>query len=290
MPWRKLTLRIAAGELPRAEALLELAGATSISISDAADSPLFEPEPGATPLWPTLELQALFDSALDREAIDALLGSLAHAGTALETIDDRTVDQALRQVVHPLDIGPRLRILAADDPSPGDARTLRLHMGLAFGTGRHPTTRLCLEWIEREMPPGLTVLDFGCGSGVLALAALRIGASHALAVDTEPQAIEATRNNAALNALEPVIQVGPPDLPGSGSFDVIFANILAEPLIMLAPSFGARQPPGGRIVLSGILTTQLDRVAERYARWYESFERHEADGWALLTGRRRSGV
>jgi ribosomal protein L11 methyltransferase len=290
VPWRKLTLRIAASELPRVEALLELAGATSISISDAADSPLFEPEPGTTPLWPALEVQALFDSPVGQEAIDAVLGSLAGRGTGLEIVDDESVEQALRQDVHPIEIGPRLRILAADDPTPGDACTLRLHMGLAFGTGRHPTTRLCLEWIEREMPPGLTVLDFGCGSGVLALAALLVGASRATAVDTEPQAIEATRNNAALNALESRIRIGLPDIIESATCDVVLANVLAEPLIMLAPYFAARQQPGGCLVLSGILTAQVDRVEESYAHWYGSFDRHEREGWALLTGRRRSGV
>jgi ribosomal protein L11 methyltransferase len=289
LAWLAYTVRIAASELARAEALLRLAGAEAISISDAADTPLFEPEPGTTPLWPTLTLQALFDESLDRSAITGLLASLGADGPLLAIVDDAVVEGALRQVVEPLEIGPRLRLVAAGDPAAPDERSLVLSQGLAFGTGRHATTRLCLEWIAREMTAGWTVLDFGCGSGVLALAALKTGASRATAVDIEPQALDATRSNAALNGLDSRIRIGPPDALGPARFDVILANILAEPLIALAPGFAARQQPGARLVLSGILTAQVDRVAAAYANWYESFDRQEADGWALLTARRRSG-
>lgn len=289
MAWLEITVRIAASELAQAEALLRLAGAEAISISDAADAPLFEPEPGTTPLWPTLMLRALFDERLDRNAIAALLASMAVSGLELTIIDDAVVERALRQVVEPLEIGSRLKLVAAGDPAAADERSLALNLGLAFGTGRHPTTRLCLQWIEREMAPGRTVLDFGCGSGVLALAALMTGASHATAVDIEPQALEATRSNAALNGLESRIRIGPPEALGAASFDVILANILAQPLVSLAPAFAARQQQGAQIVLSGILTVQVDRVAAAYRSWYESFDRQESDGWALLTARRRSG-
>lgn len=289
MAWLEITVRIAASELAQAEALLRLAGAEAISISDAADAPLFEPEPGTTPLWPTLTLRALFDERLDRNAITALLASMAASGPELAVVDDGVVERALRQVVEPIEIGPRLRLVAAGDLAAPDPRWLALGLGLAFGTGRHPTTRLCLEWIEREMAPGQTVLDFGCGSGVLALAALKMGASQATAVDIEPQALEATRSNAALNGLESRIRVGPAESLGAESFDVILANILAGPLVELAPAFAERQLPGARIALSGILNTQVDRVAAAYASRYESFDRRESDGWALLTARRRSG-
>jgi ribosomal protein L11 methyltransferase len=214
---------------------------------------------------------------------------MAAAGPELAIVDDAVVERALRQLVEPIAIGPRLRLVAAGDPAAGSERSLALNLGLAFGTGRHPTTRLCLEWIEREMTPGRTVLDFGCGSGVLALAALKTGASRATAVDIEPQALEAARSNAALNKLESRIRVATPDALGSSSYDVILANILAEPLVALAPEFAARQQAGARIVLSGILAAQTDRVAAAYAAAYEAFDRRESGGWALLTARRRSG-
>lgn len=289
MAWIEITVRIAAEELAQAEALLRLAGAEAIAIGDAADTPLFEPEPGRTPLWPTLTLRALFDERLDPGAITNLLASAGASGAGIAVVDEGVVERALRQTVERLEIGPRLQLVAAGDPAAADERSLALNLGLAFGTGRHPTTRLCLEWIEREMAPGRTVLDFGCGSGVLALAALKTGASRATAVDIEPQALDATRTNAALNGLESRIRIGPPDALGAASFDVILANILAEPLIALAPAFAIRQPAGARIVLSGILAVQVDRVAAAYATSYESFDRRESDGWALLTARRRSG-
>ena len=289
MAWLEITIRIAASELAQTEALLRLAGAEAIAISDAADAPIFEPEPCTTPLWPTLTLRALFGDSLDRNAITRLLDSMAASGHGLAIVDDAVVERALRQIVEPLEIGPRLRLVGAGDPAAADSRSLTLNPGLAFGTGRHPTTRLCLEWIEREMTSGQTVLDFGCGSGVLALAALKTGASRATAVDIEPQALEATRSNAALNGLESRIRIGPPETLGVASFDVILANILAEPLVTLAPAFAARQQPGARIVLSGILTAQSDDVAAAYASSYEAFDRRESGGWALLTARRRSG-
>jgi ribosomal protein L11 methyltransferase len=289
LAWLAVTIRIAASELEGAEALLRLAGAEAISIGDAADTPLFEPEPGTTPLWPALTLRALFDERLDRGALTALLQSLTGSPAEFTIVDDDDIERGLRQIVEPIGIGPRLKLVAAGDPAASDGNALALHMGLAFGTGRHPTTRLCLEWIEAEMRPGLTVLDYGCGSGVLALAALRLGARHATAVDSEPQALEATRANAKLNGLDARIRIGPPDALGNGAFDVILANILAEPLVALAPTFAAHQQPGARIVLSGILTAQAPRVTAAHAGSYEAFDRREADGWVLLTARRRSG-
>lgn len=287
MPWQQLKLRIAASELARAEALLGLAGASAIAIHDAGDAPIHEPLPGTTPLWPELDIEALFDASQDLAALAALLEPLTTTGTRIEALDADAVERGLRQIVHALEIGPRLKLAPADDPA--DERTLRLHMGLAFGTGQHPTTRLCLEWLERHGAAGQEVLDFGCGSGVLALAALKFGAKRATAIDIEPQALEASRANARLNGFEDSIRIGGPELLGPDAYALILANVLAEPLIALAPEFAAHQPPGGQLVLSGLLPSQQDVVVEAYANWYEAFERHESDGWALLTGRRRSG-
>jgi len=288
VPWQQLSVRIPASDLPRIEALLRLAGASAIAISDAGDAPILEPDPDTTPLWPELTIRALFADDLVLDGLRAAIGEPPGAAATIEAISDAAVEASLKQIVRPLQIGPRLTIVAADDLPAADERALGIHLGLAFGTGQHPTTRLCLEWIERELPSGLTVLDFGCGSGVLALAALKLGAAQATATDIEPQALAASRRNARLNCLDTLLRVVTPDaIADDERFDLILANILAEPLIGLAPVFAARQPAGGFIVLSGILASQIAPVMDRYAGWYDGLEASTSEGWAVLTGRRR---
>jgi ribosomal protein L11 methyltransferase len=289
MAWLELTLRLPAAKYPYAEAVLELAGALSIAISDDGDSPILEPEPGTTPLWPAVTAHALFDDDIDQQAVIALLEPIVDGELGLERITEESVSDAAHEPIRPVEIGPRLAIVPAEALGRADDRTLGLHMGLAIGTGQHPTTRLCLEWLEREMTAGLRVLDYGAGSGVLALAALKLGAVSATAIDNEPQALTAAKRNATLNGLQDSIRVGPPEMLETQTFDLIFANILAGPLIDLADTFAACQPDGGRIVLSGVLTSQVDDVEARYRSAYGRFSRHELTDWALLTGTRDSG-
>jgi ribosomal protein L11 methyltransferase len=163
-----------------------------------------------------------------------------------------------------------------------------MRMGLAFGTGQHPTTRLCLDWIATHAQPGPDVLDYGCGSGILALAALRLGANRAFAVDNEPQALIAARDNAVLNNLADRLWVGSPAALPAVTAGLVVANILARPLADLAPTLAGLQPPGGSIVLSGLLSAQVPSVRAAYAPHYEDFATVELDGWARLTGRRQS--
>ena len=289
MAWLELTLRLRAQDFPRAEALLLLAGAISISISDDGDSPILEPEPGTTPLWPKITAHALFDEGVDPKAITNLFGPIEQNEASLKHISDAAVSASTHDPIRAVDIGPRLAIVPADTLDSADERTLGLHMGLAFGTGQHPTTRLCLEWLEREMRTGLRVLDYGTGSGVLSLAALKLGADHATAIDNEPQALAATERNAKFNGLQEAIRIGPPETLEPDSFDLIVANILARPLIDLADTFRQCQPAGGRIVLSGLLASQLDELECRYEPYYEDFARQELADWGLLTGTRRNG-
>jgi ribosomal protein L11 methyltransferase len=286
--WQQVTLRLTAEAYPRAEALLQLAGASSIAITDDGDSPILEPDPETTPLWPRLTVRALFDASADIGAIGGLLDPSGRGGVTLEQLDDESVT-GTPEPIRPHRVGPRLTIVSAEDLTEGDPGTLGLHMGLAFGTGQHPTTQLCLEWLEQEMQPGIDVLDFGAGSGVLALAALKLGAAHATAVDIEPQALEATRRNAALNQLQGSIEVGPSTIAAGRSYDLVLANILAGPLIELADYFAGLQPAGGRIVLSGVLVSQLDAVESRYRNNYVELQRREQSGWGVLTARRHSG-
>jgi ribosomal protein L11 methyltransferase len=290
--WQQLILRLDAGSVPRAEAMLRLAGAVSLATSDAGDDPVLEPEPGETPLWPTVVLRALFPENADAGRLAALAASqlgIAAAAIDLDELDDADWIDAQRQSIAPLTIGEHLRILpaahAAEEAAAGD---VLMSMGLAFGTGRHPTTRLCLDWLAVHVEPGIRVLDYGCGSGILALAALRLGAAAAFAVDTEPQALLATRNNAELNALGEKLWIGSPGALPAIRPDLIVANILARPLIDLAATLSGLQAAGGQIVLSGLLGDQLPEVSAAYGSYYEDLRSVELDGWARLTGRRQS--
>jgi ribosomal protein L11 methyltransferase len=287
---RRLTLRVAAADIPRAEALLELAGAESLSLGDAADDPILEPAPNETPLWPAVQLGALFSEAADLVAIRALLeracGS-AHA-FALGALDEDTWRAAAQRGIPARRFGARVWLAPADDTIvPEGLIGVRLHMGLAFGTGEHPTTALCLEWLDAALGPGAQVLDYGCGSGVLALAALALGAGRAWAVDNDDQALTATRANARLNGREVQLFVGAPEALPPLRVDVVLANILAGPLIALAPTFARQLAPGGRVVLSGILARQAASVAAAYEPWFERVATFERDGWTRLDAARR---
>ncbi|HEY8519614.1 MAG TPA: 50S ribosomal protein L11 methyltransferase [Gammaproteobacteria bacterium] len=289
MSWLIVRLTVDAGEAAAAEALLELAGAASVSLDDAADAPLFEPRPGETPLWPRVRLQALLPSRTDTEALVRMLRARFGAATEIEvrTLADEEWQAAGAEPIAPRRIGERLTLVSADDEAPDDGRrVVRLRMGLAFGTGAHPTTRLCLEWIERALPPGARVLDYGCGSGVLAIAALVLGAREAYAVDDDPQALVAARDNARLNGVAGRLWIGPPEELAPIETDVVVANIVAGTLGELAPLFAARLRPGGTVVLSGVLESQCPSLLAAYAPWFEDFEHAKLDGWSRLVARR----
>lgn len=271
--------------LERTESMLTLAGASSVSVHDAGDVPVLEPDPGQTPMWPVVEVRALFATQSNLEVVADLLRDLIGAATVVRIRDvDEDWRRGWQQRVEARRFGAHLTLVPAEEPTP-DPRALRLHMGLAFGTGEHPTTALCLEWLDRSVRAGMRVLDYGCGSGVLALAALKLGAHFAYAVDNDPQAIEATNDNARLNGLGS-LWVGPPDALPSVRVELVVANILAGPLEDLAPTFAALAKPGGLLALSGILESQTTWVERAYATYFDGFEREIRDGWARLTARR----
>jgi ribosomal protein L11 methyltransferase len=285
-----LTLALAAAEVPRAEALLTLAGAETISLRDAADDPVYEPEPSTAPLWPNVVLEALFAGGTDIDALRALAAAAFGGAATIDALEEATWLTAVSQAVRARPIGARLWLAPADDPAvPNDRLVVRLHMGLAFGTGEHPTTALCLDWLERHVASGSTALDYGCGSGVLALAALALGARFAYAVDNDDQALIAARANAELNGVAERLFVGTPGELPAVTVDVLAANILARPLVALAPKFAERVSAGGMLALSGILETQAASVASAYAPHFADLAQHARGGWVLLTGRRKTG-
>ena len=286
---QQLTLQLDAAAVPAAEALLELAGAESIALADAGDDPVLEPLPETTPLWPHVTLRAVFPADAELTGVGELLESACAArDIKVGVLRDADWQAAIRQVFKARAFGRRIWLAPADDVAvPAGRIGIRLHMGLAFGTGEHPTTALCLDWLDTHVRPGATVLDYGCGSGVLAIAALALGASHAWATDNDPQALAATRSNAELNGAAERIAIAAPEALPPVTVDIVAANILAGALIALAPLLATYVRPGGAVVLAGILSTQAAQVTQAYAPYCTDFAQTTEHGWVRLAAIRR---
>lgn len=299
MPWLELQLTIDASAQPRAETALEDLGALSVTLMDAdADTPdeaaIFEPGVGETPLWHSLTLLALFEADRDRRGIVQVLHDalpeLAPDTLAFREVADRDWERAWMDRYRPMQFGRRLWIYPWNIEPPSDtdlaAVIVRLDPGLAFGTGTHPTTALCLEWLDGVDLAGKILLDYGCGSGVLAIAALKLGAAQAIAVDNDPQALDATRDNAMRNQVPDRLHVClPGELPAATHADVFVANILAGPLAELAPRFATLCKPGARFALSGILGGQQAELLDRYRTCgFADLRAVHRDGWVRIEG------
>jgi ribosomal protein L11 methyltransferase len=276
--------------------LLE-AGALSVQAEDAdVDTPDEQPlygEPGsgptvALPGWRRTLLSALFDAGAAPQAVlaqaAAALGRAAPTIRALRPVEDQDWVRSTQSQFEPIPIGDRLMITPSwhhEDAVRADGRIpIVLDPGLAFGTGSHPTTRLCLQWLERHLAPGETVIDYGCGSGILAIAAAKLGAAAVVAIDIDPQALRATADNARANAVD--VAVLGTSAPRPAQADVVVANILSSPLKLLAPVLAGLVAPGGRLVLSGVLERQVDEVAAAYSGLLPLQTAARADGWACL--------
>jgi ribosomal protein L11 methyltransferase len=273
------------------------AGALAIDVSDPAagtpdETPQYgEPgEPGAA-LWPVSRLCALFAAGADlRAAMRAASSELALPVPAHETylVAEQDWVRATQAQFGPIRIAEDFWIVPTwvEAPHP-KALNLRLDPGLAFGTGSHPTTCLCLEWMHEHVRAGASLLDYGCGSGILAIAGARLGAGRVVGTDVDPQAMRASEENARANGVAATFVL--PDALPAGTFDMVVANILANPLTLLAPALSLRVRAGGRIALSGILDPQADTVTAAYARWFNIEPWKSRDGWVLLAGERRAG-
>jgi ribosomal protein L11 methyltransferase len=279
------------------EAACFAAGALSVTLADAGDTPILEPKPGATPLWPSVALAALYEAGTAPAALAATLrAALGTPGLELrfETLADRVWEREWLKDFRPMRFGRRLWVCPGGLQPPADATAagapviVWLDPGLAFGTGTHATTALCLEWLDGAPLGGARVLDVGTGSGILALAALALGAASVRAVDIDPQALTATRDNAARNGIGAALSVAPADAPWGADYGVVLANILAEPLVALAPAIAAALARGGTVVLSGLLADQAATVTAAYAPWFDMRLPRLRDGWALLVGQRLS--
>lgn len=295
MSWIQLNIDTDADGVEHLSEALSEAGALSVTWEDAADQPLFEPPPGATPLWTATRVVGLFDADTNMATVveqleTTLAGPLR--GWHATPLDDQDWERAWMDDFHPMRFGERLWICPSWCPPPvPEAVNLLLDPGLAFGTGTHPTTALCLVWLDAQALSGRVVIDYGCGSGILAIAAARLGAHRVYAVDNDPQALLATRDNATRNGVDTVIQTCLPEaldatLAGVQA-DVLLANILAGPLIALAPRLATLTRRGATIALSGILDEQAATVAGAYATDFTASASISREGWTRLEGHRK---
>ena len=274
------------------DALIEN-GAVSVTFQDTHDNPVFEPLPGETRLWGDTDVIGLFDAETEMEWVITGLESHPLLGTGfahkIEQIEDKDWEREWMDNFHPMRFGQRLWICPSwrDVPDP-DAVNVMLDPGLAFGTGTHPTTALCLAWLDGLDLVGKTVIDFGCGSGILAIAALKLGAAKAIGIDIDPQAIQASRDNAQRNGVSERLSLYlPHEQPDNLSADVVVANILAGPLRELAPLISVLPVAGGHLGLSGVLASQASSVCEAYEEQFALDPVAEKEEWCRITGVRR---
>ncbi|OJY97187.1 MAG: ribosomal protein L11 methyltransferase [Lysobacterales bacterium 63-13] len=298
MNWLELSVTLHANQQEAVEAALEDVGALAVTLLDAdADTgnerAILEPGVGETPLWSLIVLSALFEADVDRSGLLHVLGELLPDLDPTQITFREIADQDWTRVwmdqFKPMRFGKRLWIYPwnTEPAAEPDAVVVRLDPGLAFGTGTHPTTALCLEWLDQADLAGKRVIDYGCGSGVLAIAAALLGAREVIAIDNDPQAIEASRDNAERNGVAASIALFLPDADPGAVADVLVANILAGPLHALAPVFAARLRPGGALSLSGILVSQRDELLARYAEWFDDLSASVREDWVRIDGRRR---
>jgi ribosomal protein L11 methyltransferase len=289
MAWRQLSVVVREEQADDVSEGMTDLGALSASLLDEGDHPLFEPKPGETPVWPETRVVGLFEVDADLDVVElglkARFGGDALHGWRREVLEDQVWERAWLEHFRPMRFGRRLWVCPTGFEAPdADAVTVILDPGLAFGTGTHATTALCLEWLDGHELAGRTVIDYGCGSGILAVAALLLGAERALALDIDPQALLATEENARKNAVaERLTLVGPGQAIPEPA-DILLANILANPLGELAESLSGLVKPTGHLALSGILPEQADGVSDAYRLWFPRLVKTERDGWIRLHG------
>lgn len=290
MPWIQLKLNATADTAEHLGDILSDSGALSVTFLDAKDNPVFEPLPGETRLWGETDIVALYEGEQDMTVVVKFLSEQPELGDnfahKIEPLEDKDWVREWMDNFQPMKFGQRLWICPSwrDVPDPS-AVNVMLDPGLAFGTGTHPTTALCLQWLDGLDLAGKTVVDFGCGSGILAIAALKLGAKRVVGIDIDPQAIIASKENARRNGVEDSIELYlPQDQPDDIIGDVLVANILAGPLEQLAPAMQGLVKSGGPLALSGLLPSQATHLLDVYSQWFEMAPATEQDEWIRLNG------
>jgi ribosomal protein L11 methyltransferase len=288
MTWLQISVEVPGDIVEDVTEAFQDAGALSVTHADAADEPILEPMLGEHPLWSATRVVALFPDDCDTSGIGQRLRKVLRDGQIeprIEALEDRDWSTTWRDTFHAMRFGARLWVVpGGESPAEADAVVVRMDPGLAFGTGTHATTALCLEWLDAHPPARREVIDYGCGSGILAIAARKLGASHVYAVDIDPQAVHATRENASRNGVEREVSAMFPEALEGRPVSLVIANILANPLIELADALAGRVCLQGRIVLTGIVAGQSGEVMAAYRRWFDFGAPVERDGWVLLEG------
>lgn len=293
MSWIQLHFDTTAARVEAIEDALLALGALAVTLADIEDVPVYEPEHGTTPLWPNTRVTALFDRQTDILAVKALLLAdpelLAGIAWREEILEDQDWIRAWMDEFKPIHFGGQLWVVPSWLPAPDPkACNLILDPGLAFGSGTHPTTALCLQWLDQQSLTGKHILDYGCGSGILGIAGLLLGAKHMHGVDNDPQALIASRANAERNQQDlSKITLWLPEQIQPIQADVLVANILAGPLITLAEDMLTLLKPQGLIALSGILAEQAEQVMQHYQKWIDFDRPAQQDTWVRLTGRKK---
>lgn len=294
MSWIQLKINSIASNAEPLSEILQQCGALSVTLLDRDDTPIFEPLPGKTPLWDNTCVCGLFDANTD--IVTTVVAVLerhplfaGHFAYHTEILQDKDWEREWMVNFHPMKFGNRLWICPGwcEVPDP-QAVNVMLDPGLAFGTGTHPTTALCLQWLDSLDLTGKTLIDYGCGSGILAIAALKLGATQVIGIDIDPQAIQASEDNAQRNGVQSHLALYLADQqPPALQADIVIANILAEPLRELAPSISTLVKPGGGIGLSGILTRQASTVLNAYQPWFSLHPISEQEEWCRISGIKR---
>lgn len=289
MAWFQIRFRADADQVDRLEELLLEQGAVAVTLEDAADQPILEPELGTMPVWDKTQIVGLFGANLNSQKIVDLLAQQYQQPLPpykIEIVEDKDWTRAWMDDYHPMPFGDRLWVCPSwREPPEKDAVNLLLDPGLAFGTGTHPTTSLCLKYLDKEVKGGELIVDFGCGSGILGIAALLLGAKQMVGIDIDPQALTATKDNAQRNKIEEhKYQVYLPKNTPAVEADITVANILAGPLVALGAQIAALTRSGGKLALSGLLAEQADQVLAHYSQWFKMNAPQHQDEWIILTG------
>ena len=288
MPWIQLRINTTSEFAEEISEQLEQSGAVSVTFQDTYDNPVFEPLPGETKLWGNTDVVGLYDAQTNTDELKAIL-NLEQYSYKIEQLEDKDWEREWMDNFHPMQFGQRLWICPSwrDVPDP-NAVNVMLDPGLAFGTGTHPTTALCLTWLESLELKNKLVIDYGCGSGILAIAALKLGAKRVIGIDIDPQAIQASYDNAQRNSVDDKIELYlAKDIPDNLQADVVVANILAGPLKELEPQINKLVKSHGQLGLSGILATQSSSVCSAYQTHFDLDPVVEQDEWCRITGKKK---